>query len=73
MQLKVPKALYFFKNREKSENRHFGFSHHQKKGKMVHFRFARTAKRGNVYRCTFSKSQHHSCSFQNCSLFGKSC
>ena len=73
MQLKVPKALYFFKNRGKSENRHFGFRHHQKKGKMVHFRFARTAKRGNVYRCTFSKSQHHSCSFQICSLFGKSC
>ena len=32
MQLKVPKALYFFQNRGKSENRHFGFPPPSKKG-----------------------------------------
>ena len=48
IQLKDPKALEFFQNRGKFENRHFGLQPPLKLTKMMHFRFARAGKRDNI-------------------------
>ena len=48
IQLKDPKALEFFQDRGKFENRHFGLPPPLKIDKMMHFPFARAGKRDNI-------------------------